>query len=162
MPLLPHAGPLLTLAIVLVVGVVFGKLAKLARLPRITGQIIAGVLLGEAVLHLFDHGSIVGLQPVTHFALGLMAVTVGAHLNIKRLRIRYAGDDKITCRIRKNGKGPVTGADVECEGDAEVVNKDLVIATLTLDRDFQVELDVTAHHVLDRELAQNRGCECPG
>ena len=49
-------------------------------------------------------------------------------LNLKRLRIRYEGTEPITCRISKSGKGPVTGADVECEGDAEVVNKDLVIA----------------------------------
>ena len=86
MPRLPDADPLLTLAIVLIAGVTFGRLAKLARLPSITGQIIIGVLLGESVLHLFDGGSVDGLRPVTHFALGLMAVTVGAHLNLKRLR----------------------------------------------------------------------------
>ncbi len=64
-------------------------------------------------------------------------------LNVKRLRIRYAGRNKITCRIRKSGKGVVSGADVECEGDAEVVNKDLVIATLVLDREFNVQLEVS-------------------
>ncbi len=63
-------------------------------------------------------------------------------LNIKRLRIHHPGQKPITCRIKKNGKGPVTGADVECEGDAEVVTKDLVLANLTLDRDFQVEMEV--------------------
>ena len=63
-------------------------------------------------------------------------------LNTKRLRIRHPGKNPITCRIKKSGKGPVTGADVECEGDAEVVNKDLVIANLTLDREFKVEMDV--------------------
>ena len=63
-------------------------------------------------------------------------------LNLKRLRIRHPGHGKITCRIEKSGKGPITGADVDCEGDAEVVNKDLHIATLTLDRDFEVTLEV--------------------
>ena len=63
-------------------------------------------------------------------------------LNLKRLRIRYNGTGDITCRIEKSGKGPVTGADVVCEGDAEVVNKDLHIAELTLERDFAVELKV--------------------
>ena len=63
-------------------------------------------------------------------------------LAIKRLRIRYVGTDPITCRISKSGKGPVTGADVQCPGDAEVVNKDLKLATLTLDREFNVELKV--------------------
>ena len=64
-------------------------------------------------------------------------------LNIKRLRIRHHGTDKISCTIRKSGKGTVTGADVICEGDAEVINKDLHIATLSLDRDFNVDMDVS-------------------
>lgn len=64
-------------------------------------------------------------------------------LNIKRLRIRHTGTEKISARIRKSGKGPVTGADVEVDGDAEVTNKDLVIATLSLDRELNVDMDVS-------------------
>ena len=64
-------------------------------------------------------------------------------LNLKKLRIRYDGRDKIRCSIRKNGKGEVTGADVRCEGDAEVVNADLHIATLTLDRELNIDMDVS-------------------
>jgi len=63
-------------------------------------------------------------------------------LNLKRLRIKYAGDLPIQCTIEKDGKGPITGADVECHGDAEVINKDLVIATLTLDRSLRIDLEV--------------------
>jgi DNA-directed RNA polymerase subunit alpha len=64
-------------------------------------------------------------------------------LAIKRLRIRYEGSEGIVLRIAKKGKGPVTGADVICPGDAEVVNKDLLLATLTSDREFKVELRVS-------------------
>ena len=64
-------------------------------------------------------------------------------LNIKRLRIRHPSTERITCRIKKTGKGPVTGADVECPGDATIINRDLVIANLTLDRAFNVELEVS-------------------
>jgi len=64
-------------------------------------------------------------------------------LNLKRLCIRYAGTGDIVCRIEKSGKGPVTGADVQCEGDAEVVNKDLHIAELKLERDLSIELTVS-------------------
>ncbi len=63
-------------------------------------------------------------------------------LNLKRLRIAYAGSEPITCRIEKTTKGEVTGADVICEGDAEVVNKDFHIATLTMDTEFSAELEV--------------------
>ncbi|NOT29426.1 MAG: DNA-directed RNA polymerase subunit alpha [Planctomycetes bacterium] len=64
-------------------------------------------------------------------------------LAIKRLRIRHPGTDRITCHIKKSGKGPVTGADVQCPGDAQVVNKDLLIANLTLDRALNIELEVS-------------------
>jgi Kef-type K+ transport system membrane component KefB/mannitol/fructose-specific phosphotransferase system IIA component len=86
MPRLPGADPLLTLAAILIVGVLLGWLAQRIRLPSVTGQILAGVLLGPSALALFDEGSIQGLEPLTHFALALIGVTVGAHLNVRRLR----------------------------------------------------------------------------
>ncbi|HIG10664.1 MAG TPA: DNA-directed RNA polymerase subunit alpha [Planctomycetes bacterium] len=63
-------------------------------------------------------------------------------LNLKRLRIQSEGDQPIQVRINKTTKGEVTGADVECEGDAHVVNTDLHIATLTMDTEFTVDMDV--------------------
>jgi PTS system fructose-specific IIC component len=80
------AGPMLILALVILVGTAFGGLAKRIHLPSITGQILAGILVGKAGLDLFSEESLEGLQPLTHFALGLIAVTVGAHLNLRRLR----------------------------------------------------------------------------
>ena len=85
-PIFPAADPLLVLAVVLVFGVGFGTVAKRMGLPSITGQILAGVLIGQAGLQFFDHEAYAGLHPLTAFALGLMAVTIGAHLNIRRLR----------------------------------------------------------------------------
>lgn len=85
-PMLTGANPLLILAIVLTAGVFFGGLAKRVHLPSVTGQILAGILIGPSVLALFDHEAIEALHPVTHFALGLIAVTVGNHLRFRRLR----------------------------------------------------------------------------
>jgi DNA-directed RNA polymerase subunit alpha len=64
-------------------------------------------------------------------------------LNIKRLRIRWGGTGSMTCRIAKEGKGPIAGRDVQCGGGAEIVNKDFVICNLTLDREFSAELEVS-------------------
>ncbi|HJO27779.1 MAG: DNA-directed RNA polymerase subunit alpha [Planctomycetes bacterium] len=61
-------------------------------------------------------------------------------LNLKRLRIRHDGEGTLTCRIEKTGPCEVTGADVICEGDAEVCNKDLRIATLTSEVELNIEL----------------------
>ena len=77
-------SPLLVLAVVLVVGVISGALARRVHLPSVTGQILAGILLGP-VFHVFGHETVGGLAPITSFALGLMAVAVGSHLNLPRL-----------------------------------------------------------------------------
>jgi len=83
---LERAGPLFTLAIVILVGLLAGAGARRLRLPGITGQILIGVVLGRSGLDLFGDEALHALQPITHFALGLMAVTIGAHLNLRRLR----------------------------------------------------------------------------
>ncbi|CAM9451183.1 unnamed protein product [Discosporangium mesarthrocarpum] len=82
---LHDAGPLLLLAIVLLAGSAAGAVARRARLPGITGQILGGVLLGHAGFDLFSESSMAGLEPMTEVALGLIAVTVGAHLHVGRL-----------------------------------------------------------------------------
>ena len=83
---LHHASPILLLAVVLLAGSLFGSLARRLRLPSVTGQILGGILIGGAGFDLFGHESLGGLEPLTDIALGLIAVTVGAHLHIHRLR----------------------------------------------------------------------------
>lgn len=83
--MLLDAGPLLSLALVLVAGVVFGALANRLRAPSVTGQIVGGIVIGHSVLGVFHHASIQQLTPVIDFALALMAVAVGSHLRVRRL-----------------------------------------------------------------------------
>jgi len=85
LPIFPRADPIFLLAIVIGAGVASAWAARRLRLPGITGQIIVGILIGP-VFGVFDPEAVKGLQPLTHFALSLIAVTVGAHLNLKRLR----------------------------------------------------------------------------
>jgi len=83
---LEQASPLLVLAIVIVVGVGFGAATRRIGLPSITGQILGGLVIGRSGLDWFGDEPLHALQPLTHLALGLIAVTVGAHLNVRRLR----------------------------------------------------------------------------
>ena len=74
------------LAVLLACGAVCGQIARRLKLPSVTGQILAGVILGPSVLHMFGHEAAAGLRPVVHFALSLIAVDVGTHLHLRRLR----------------------------------------------------------------------------
>ncbi len=110
-------------------GHTIGNGLRRVLLSSIEGAAVTAVRI-EGAAHEFD--SLTGVyEDVTDIILA-----------IKRLRISYEGIEPIVARIAKKGKGPVTGADVACPGDAQVVNKDLLIATLTSDRSFNVELEV--------------------
>jgi len=81
---------LLVLAILLSGGIILGFLSKKIGLPGVTGQIVAGVLIGKSGFHLIDVEALdIGLRSVTEFALCLIAVTIGSHLNLKRFHNAY-------------------------------------------------------------------------
>ncbi len=52
-------------------------------------------------------------------------------LNLKKVRVKSFSDNPIVLNINKKGPGPVTAGDIETTSDAEIINKDLVIATLS-------------------------------
>lgn len=78
-------NPLLAISIIFIVGYFAGRLFALIKVPEITGQIIAGVLLGPSVLGLFDHHDTMALEHLTTFAMGLVTFTVGIHLNYRKI-----------------------------------------------------------------------------
>jgi len=63
-------------------------------------------------------------------------------LNIKSLVVKNYTDSTKVVRIEKNTKGVVTGADVQTDDSVEVINKNHVVATLTDDVPFVIEMVV--------------------
>jgi len=82
--------PTLALAILLTVGFAMAKLGQLLRLPSVTGYICAGFLLGPAGFNLIS-SDLLGnrLDHFTQIALMLIALGIGEHLEIKRLRKNF-------------------------------------------------------------------------
>ncbi|MBN2058399.1 MAG: cation:proton antiporter [Candidatus Saganbacteria bacterium] len=75
-------------AVLLILGFVFSLLARVVNLPRVTGYIIAGILLGPSVFKVFTDQALSQLEFMPQFALGIIAVIIGAGLSftlIKRL-----------------------------------------------------------------------------
>lgn len=65
-------------------------------------------------------------------------------LNLKTLRFKVYSDEAVVLHLKASGKKKVTGADIESSLDAEVVNKDAVIASLTDDKaSLEMELTVS-------------------
>ncbi len=75
--------PLLVLAIILVAGVSGGAIARRFNVPSITGNIVAGALLGLTFFHNVDVATM--LYPLSTFAISLIAVTAGGHLSYRRI-----------------------------------------------------------------------------
>lgn len=65
-------------------------------------------------------------------------------LNLKTLRFKVFSDEPVTLTLKSVGKKKVTGADIITSLDAEIVNKETVIATLTDDKaEMEMELIVS-------------------
>ncbi|MBU0502354.1 MAG: cation:proton antiporter [bacterium] len=76
----------LLLASLLLAGYLFGLLVKLIKLPRVTGYIIAGVLLGPSIVNLFNEKSISQLNLIPQLALGIIALIIGAGLSFTLIK----------------------------------------------------------------------------
>lgn len=63
-------------------------------------------------------------------------------LNLKDLILSVSDDETYTCRINAKGPKVVTGADIECPANVEVLSKDLVIATLEDNAVLDMEMKV--------------------
>ncbi len=63
-------------------------------------------------------------------------------LNLKDLVLRSHGEDTVTLRLDAKGPGVVTAADIEANPEVEVLNPELVIATLGADGRLAIDMTV--------------------
>lgn len=63
-------------------------------------------------------------------------------LNVKTLVFKNSSSGSKTLRIERHERGVVTGSDIISDGQVEVINKDLVIATMTDDVPLNIELTI--------------------
>ena len=55
-------------------------------------------------------------------------------LNVKKIRLRSFAKERIELTLSKKGAGPVTAGDIKPNGQIEIVNPELVLATLDSDK----------------------------
>jgi DNA-directed RNA polymerase subunit alpha len=101
-------------------------------------RVLLSSIEGTAVRWIKLHGAVHEFQSVD----GVVEDVTDIVLQLKQVLIRIPGDGPVMIKIDKKSKGPVTAADIVCEGDAEVANPDLHICTLWKDMDFHLEAEV--------------------
>jgi DNA-directed RNA polymerase subunit alpha len=110
-------------------GTTVGNSLRRVLLSSLEGSAVTQIKLAGA-LHEFT--TIKGvLEDVTDIVLAVKSLVVKNHSESTRV-----------LRVEKSTKGPITGADVQTDDAVEVVNKDLVLATLTDDVPFELEMVV--------------------
>ena len=80
------AGPELTFGYLLLTAYFAGNLVGRMAMPKLTGYIIAGVVVGPSVLVLVDTSSTNELKMVGDTATAIIALTGGAELDLKAMR----------------------------------------------------------------------------
>jgi DNA-directed RNA polymerase subunit alpha len=73
---------------------------------------------------------------------GVMEDTTDIVLNVKSLVIRLQSEGPKTMKVSANKAGVITAADIVADPAIEVINKDMVLATLTEDVTFEMEMVV--------------------
>jgi len=73
---------------------------------------------------------------------GVMEDITDVVLNVKKLIVRMQGDDTRCAKLVADKKGVVTAGMIQCDSSIQIINKDLVLATLTEDVKFEMELEI--------------------
>ena len=86
---------------------------------------------------------------------GVMEDVVQIILNLKQVRFRTHSTENIVVSLKKKGEGPVTAGDIKGSSDIEVVNPELVIATIT-DKKVELEMEIEVDRGLGYVPVENR------
>ncbi len=101
-------------------------------------RILLSSLEGSAVTRVKIQGA---LHEITSLP-GVVEDVTDIILNVKSLVVRNHSLQPRVLRINRNTRGVVTAADIEPDAQVDVINRDLVIATLTEDIPFVMEMVV--------------------
>jgi DNA-directed RNA polymerase subunit alpha len=101
-------------------------------------RILLSALEGAALTSL----KIKGVQHEFSSIPGVMEDVTDIVLNVKSLIVKMEGDEPRTLKLAARGPGEVTAEMIETDPSVTIINKDVVIATLTDKVDFEMELRV--------------------
>ena len=72
------------LAVLLILGLLGGKIVHRMGLPKVTGYIIAGVIMGPSVLNIINEHMVEDFTIIREVAIGFIGYTIGLELRFKK------------------------------------------------------------------------------
>ena len=88
---------LLYLAMMILAGMLFGRLVKFIHLPNVTGYLIGGLLIGPSVLNILPETALNDIALVSEVALGFIAFSIGNEFKISYFKRVGATPIVIAC-----------------------------------------------------------------
>lgn len=79
-------APTLMIGIIIITGFIVGELASLLRLPKVTGYIVAGILLHPHLSHVIPSDFVDQTSIVTNMSLAIITFSVGGSLYLPQVR----------------------------------------------------------------------------
>jgi Kef-type K+ transport system membrane component KefB len=80
-----HSLTLAAIGFVLLAAFTVAQVGTLLRLPRVTGYILSGLILGPSVSDILSHDVVTEMRMFNTLALGLIAVGAGLELSLKEI-----------------------------------------------------------------------------
>lgn len=102
-------------------------------------RVLLSSLPGAAVVGM----KIKGVQHEFSAVTGVKEDGLEIMLNLKQLRMKVHTEEPVTLKLTASKEGVVTAGDIAPNSDVEIMNKDLVICTLTDNTNFEMDIVVS-------------------
>ncbi|HRY36331.1 MAG TPA: DNA-directed RNA polymerase subunit alpha [Candidatus Magasanikbacteria bacterium] len=106
------------------------------------GNALRRVLLSSLPGAAVESFKIKGIQHEFSTMEGMKEDAVEVMLNLKQLVVKVYSEEPVTLSLTKKGPGEVKAGDFEKNSAVEIINSDLVIANLTSNKTFEMEITV--------------------
>ncbi len=123
-------------------GVTIGNALRRVMLSSLPGAAVTSFKI-EGVQHEFD--------TVNHVKEDLVEIM----LNLKKLRLKLFSDEPVILNIEAKGEKVVTAKDIKKDSNVEIMNEDLLIATMT-DKQAKLNMEITVERGLGYVAVEQR------
>jgi Kef-type K+ transport system membrane component KefB len=81
-----YENPIFGVSVLIIFGLIGGKLINLIKFPRVTGYILIGILIGPSVLALLSDHMVESFTIIRQVAIGFIGYTIGLELRFSKLK----------------------------------------------------------------------------